>query len=286
MQKQKLKIFLFLIFFGLISAFVSHAAEPFFQVKAKKIIFHLSPDGTEHFEITCSNKGLKSGVLSWEIKADNQHDRQPAVSAKFIKFLGRKKPPFVLAPQSAKTLSFLLAPSAHILPGGYYPEIIFHFKEGKKVFTQKVKLFLDVFPARKDQSISRQGKIVSLKTPSFLFYGPFNFQITFQNQGNTFYQPSGQIVIYDIFHQPVWSMPLPKKYVLSRGKIVYHLKCPQKYFFGRYLLVARVKDGDQNLSLAAKSFWGFPWKEVGIFLIISFLIILSRKLRIKEVKYE
>ncbi|MBT4277968.1 hypothetical protein HOD96_04490 [Candidatus Falkowbacteria bacterium] len=255
---------------------------------------NLAPGGAEHFSFVLKNNtGNKLDVsmqkAGFRFKGDEGEvevfeDPKNELINSWLKPLNPTS--FGLAPGERKRLTFLVSAPPDTEDGGYYATIYFTgISNNNEVKSNNSLVFVGV-DREDDNTFLREGRVNGLSVPGFIFYGPVRFGARFNNLGNIHYKPKGQIDIYNFLNKRIATIPIQEKNILPNSNLYIYGDWDRKYFLGKYLIVVRMFDGDKNPSVITKVMWAFPWKEAIVIILITVLIIIARKLRVKRLKFE
>ncbi len=259
----------------------------------------LTPGGAKHFSLTVVNKTNKLLEIETKIhsfKTEEQgnvvlfENKDNPLERGWLKLLGDARL-LKLLPKEKKKLVFLVSVPPDAENGGYYVAIHFEEKELKKskkeekIKSKNILVLLGVV-SENDNNLSKKGTIEELRHPDFIFYGPIKFRVKFRNLGKIHYKPLGQIEIYNIFNQKSGTIFLENKNVFPQSSLFIDSVWNRKYFLGKYFVVVKMFDGEGNPLIKTGVFWAFPWKEIGVVIIVIILLIIAKRLRIKKLKFE
>ncbi|MDB5179631.1 MAG: exported protein of unknown function [Candidatus Saccharibacteria bacterium] len=119
------------------------------------------------------------------------------------------------------------------------------------------------------------------KQSALFEYGPITFVTRFQNTGNVHVQPTGTILIENIFKNKVASLDInsEKGNILPSSTRRFESTLNQKWLFGRYTATTTVGYGTQGQAIVETiSFWVIPYKLILVGLaVLATLIYILRK---------
>lgn len=114
--------------------------------------------------------------------------------------------------------------------------------------------------------------------------GPVGFEVRVKNEGNVQFKPTGTITISNFFGRKVATIPIQEQNVLPGAIRKMAAEWDTSWLFGKYSATASLVYGnDRQVITASTTFWGFPYKLVGIVLLFSALLgglIYPRRKRI------
>jgi hypothetical protein len=196
-------------------------------------------------------------------------------------------PDFSLKAHETKTISAVISIPASAEPGGHYGVIRFSgiaptlSGTGVGLSASAGTLFL----VRVAGNITEKLSLVTFEAtqndkPSGLFeYGPITFVSRFQNTGNVHVQPTGTILVEDIFSNKVASIDInsEKGNILPASTRRFESLLNQKWMFGRYTATITIGYGTQGQAIVeSTSFWVIPYKLIliGLALLMTLIYVL------------
>jgi hypothetical protein len=139
--------------------------------------------------------------------------------------------------------------------------------------------------------VNEAGEIIEFSVPKekfFVFKLPDDFVVNFQNQGNTYLKPLGEITIKNIFGSSIAAFNVNSKERIILPANTQVLDIAKKFdklpfAFGLYKAELALQWGEkQNEIVKSISFIVFPWKTVLIAVIILLLLYLLATKGIKK----
>jgi hypothetical protein len=104
--------------------------------------------------------------------------------------------------------------------------------------------------------------------------GPVGFDIRVKNTGNVQVKPRGTITVSNVFGNKVASVPVDEKNVLPGAIRKLSAEWNNGWLFGKYnATLSLVYGSDRQVLTASTTFWGFPYKLIGI--VVVALIVLA-----------
>ncbi|MEA2088539.1 MAG: hypothetical protein U9O55_01700 [Patescibacteria group bacterium] len=281
----------FLLFFAL------QASASDLLISNPEQVISIDPNGAGHFTLFVQNNTKENLILETKIKSFKTvgdkgnielfDDSDNILINSWLK--QQTNYSFKLRPGQKHEAVFLMSVSSSAKNKGYYASIYFAgYQQNditKKIESNKSRILLGV-ESENNNLLLRSGKIEELFSPKFVFYGPVKFRLQFANNGKIHYQTNGQIEIYNSFDKKIASIQLKEKNILPDSLLSFYGILERKFLFGKYLVVAKMFDGDGNLTMESKEFFAFPWKEFLEFFVIVGLIIIAKKLKVKKIKFE
>jgi len=197
-----------------------------------------------------------------------------------------------LIPKEVKTMQITINVPADASPGGHYGIIRFTAtppslkNSGVSLSTSLGALLLVTVNGQvnenmsiKDFSVNKAGK-----KGSIFQSGPVSFVERIENTGNIHEQPSGQVVVTDMFGRKVASLNvnLPPRNILPQSTRKFEQPLDKsvigtKKLFGRYTAKLTVTYGkDKKTMTSSLSFWIIPYRLVAIVivaLIVGFFLL-------------
>lgn len=202
-------------------------------------------------------------------------------------------PSFSLKAHEQKTIQAIITIPANAESGGHYGVIRFSGTSpelsgtGVGLSASAGTLFL----VRVAGDVTEKLNLATFEAtnndkPSSLFeYGPITFVTRFQNTGNVHVQPSGTILVQDIFKNKVASLDInsEKGNILPASTRRFESTLNQHWLFGRYTATATVGYGTQGQAIVETiSFWVIPYKLILIGLLLLATIIYVLRIVIKR----
>lgn len=208
-------------------------------------------------------------------------------------------PQFTLKPREINRLPLTIRVPRNAAPGGYYAVVRFTATppglEGTGVSLSASLGTLVLLRVNGDakESMSVESFTASRRgDPSWVFEStPIQFTERIRNAGSTHEQPTGQVVVKDMFGNTVGAtnVNLASNNVLPGSIRKFEQSFDSsvignKVLFGRYTASLTVKYGTNNQSVTKDtSFWVIPYRLIGIGLLV--LIALSIAIRIALIRY-
>jgi len=287
---------LFLIVFILCILFSREALAGSLVISDELQEIHLSPGGAKHFSIVVKNESDKDLAVEVRVQGfkasedgrsvELMYDINNPLASIWLKPLNMDD--IILRPGDKKRAIFSMVVPQIAENGGYYAAIYFvgnDINSSEEYRSNNDLVLLGV--ESKDNNIHlRNGKIKKFSFPDFLYYGPMNFSVEFENNGKIHYKTRGEIEVYNSFNKIIKSIKIEEKNVFPDSSILLKSNWDRKYFFGRYVVVARMIDGDGNTTFISNKFWAIPWKELVVLFIIIILLLLANKVRGKNLSFE
>lgn len=103
--------------------------------------------------------------------------------------------------------------------------------------------------------------------------GPVGFDIRVKNEGNVQFKPTGSITISNFFGRKVATIPINQQNVLPGAIRKMSAEWDTTWLFGKYnATVSLVYGKDKQVITGSTAFWGFPYKLVGLSLLVVVLL--------------
>lgn len=134
--------------------------------------------------------------------------------------------------------------------------------------------------------IARQERFDQESEKHYFNKGPVAFNLTFKNNGNVHFRPSGFVTIQNIFGKKVTELAIEPRNVFPGVERDITVIMPQINLWGGYYraqLVGVYGQGNQSLT-ATTTFWAFPWLAAAIIAAILVFVIFARKRLIKVIR--
>lgn len=238
--------------------------------------------------ITTSNLVISTTVDDFGAKGE---DGQPQIlldetsSTRYsLKYWAGATAPITLQPQEAKMVTVTVKVPANAEPGGHYGVIRFSgtppglSSSGVAISASIGTLVLLTVNGDITQHLKAVDITISSKGQNgrFFQYGPFDFTERLNNDGNVHVEPTGNVVVKDMFGHQVASLAFNK----TKGNILpdsirkFSQSWNKHALFGRYTLTGALAYGNgKTLNLPTTAFWVIPYKLVIIVLVILFLLL-------------
>ncbi|HEY8886065.1 MAG TPA: hypothetical protein VIM31_01015 [Candidatus Microsaccharimonas sp.] len=201
-------------------------------------------------------------------------------------------PDFSLKAHETKTITAVITVPANAEPGGHYGVIRFSGTSptlngtGVGLSASAGTLFLIRVAGNVTEKLDLATfEATTNSKPSSLFeYGPITFLTRFQNTGNVHVQPSGTILVEDIFKNKVASLDInsEKGNILPSSTRRFESALNQKWLFGRYTATTTVGYGTQGQAIVETiSFWVIPYKLIliGLALLVTIIYVFRRAVK-------
>lgn len=195
-------------------------------------------------------------------------------------------PEVTLAPSEQKTIDITLNVPANASPGGHYGVIRFTGTP-PEVDSSAVALSASIGTlvlVTVEGDIKEDSTIAEIYTSqngtkrSLFEYGPISITTRFKNSGNVHAQPSGTVVVTNMFGKTVGSYKFNESQsnVLPKSIRKFENKLNKKLLFGRYKVQADVVYGaDKTIISRSTSFWVIPYKLLAISIGLLVLLVLA-----------
>lgn len=130
-------------------------------------------------------------------------------------------------------------------------------------------------------NITEDAKIKSFSGPSFLEYGPVNFQSTVTNLSDVHIVPAGSVIVKDLLGFKIGQVPIPETRIFPLTDRSINITYPQKWLFGRFSATLNAVYGSKGQLLSATLFfWVIPWRLiillVAAVIVLYFIITIAR----------
>jgi hypothetical protein len=200
---------------------------------------------------------------------------------------------FDLAARANQTITATLTIPQNAEPGGHYGVIRFSGQtpevEGSGVGLSASAgslILVRVAGAVNEElelltfSASKSGSL-----GSFFENGPLTFIARFENKGNVHVEPTGQIVVQDMFGNQVGVLKVNENSgnVLPGSIRRFESTLDQQWLFGRFTADIEIGYGTTGDAIVRTiTFWVIPWKLIGLCLIGLFTLIFILRTLIKR----
>ncbi|MFA5871984.1 MAG: DUF916 domain-containing protein [Parcubacteria group bacterium] len=131
----------------------------------------------------------------------------------------------------------------------------------------------------------KKGILKKIDVPKLSLENSAKLAIEIGNDGNTHFQPEGEIITKNLFGQELSRMEIKDKTILPTMSRTFSENLARMDFFGFYKIQGLIKDGDGNEMKFNKYIFMPPWKEaITTALIVGALIWFFNKFKIKKIK--
>ncbi len=194
------------------------------------------------------------------------------------KWVEIKPSEFEIPPRQEKFVEFIINVPKEAEPGGKYAALVANIGEtialegttGAKVLQKVASLLLVSISG----PVYEKLLVLEFKGPKFQEYGPINFILRLENQGNVHLRPKGTVAITNWQNRKVADLIVPQQAVMPKAKRIINIKWPKKNLVGRFTATLVASYGSTNEPLSAVwTFWVWPIKLTIIILIALILII-------------
>ncbi|MBI5357472.1 DUF916 domain-containing protein [Candidatus Saccharibacteria bacterium] len=195
-------------------------------------------------------------------------------------------PSVTLAPEQRETIPITITVPQDASPGGHYGVVRFTGAppevEGTGVSLSASVGTLILVNVSGD--IKESAKIAELfvskngKRANLFEYGPLDFTLRIENNGNIHLQPKGTVQVTNIFGKTVYLSQINQegRNVLPSSIRKFEQSMGSKLMFGPYKLKADVVYGSSNqITSDTVTFWVIPYKVIIGTLLLIFLIVFA-----------
>ncbi len=197
---------------------------------------------------------------------------------------------FILQPKESKEILIKISEPENIEPGGHYATIFF-----------QPLIPSDVISPSSTISLARVGILTFLIAPGNILellsikdftvrpwstFGPINFEVELQNNGNVHTSPSGTIAIKDLLGNTVKTLDLDTSIILPTTTNTQNIVWDKQLLFGRFTASLTVDYGNTqgSLTFAPQVFWVVPWPLIMIMIALLTLLYNLFIVHIERVK--
>jgi len=197
---------------------------------------------------------------------------------------------FILSAHEQKKIEIIIDVPPNAEPGGHYATVYFqplvsasNIRSQTTYLSAKVGVLMFLTVKGK---IIEQANLQGLETRSFSQFGPTDFSLSFQNQGNVHLLPSGEVVIKNFWGKEVGKAPFNPQIVLPKTEKKIKTQWSKKFLLGRFSAQAYVSYGSANAKLRSEPiiFWVIPWLPLFLLTVLVVLCIVVRKRLIAAIK--
>lgn len=178
----------------------------------------------------------------------------------------------------SKTFEYTITVPQNASPGGRFGSIVFQTAPSTALsgqsgvaVSQEVGTLVFVKIAG---DVTEKASVAGFTTLNNLHNkGPVDFDIRVKNDGNVHFKPKGTITISNFFGKQIATIPINEQNVLPGAIRKMDASWGSGMLFGRYnATLSLVYGKDGQVITASTAFWGFPYKLMGIVLLILLLI--------------
>ncbi len=198
-----------------------------------------------------------------------------------------------IAGKESKTFDYTISVPTNAEPGGRFGSIVFSTSPKQVTGGSGVAVGQEVGALvflKIAGDVHESAAIASFTTGHKIHeYGPVTFEARVKNKGNVQFRPRGTISISNIFGKTVETIPVDSRNVLPSAIRKMDGAWKHKWLFGPYTATISLVYGTKGqIITASTSFWGIPYKIIGIILLIlaglGFFVIRGRKRLSKSFK--
>lgn len=207
-------------------------------------------------------------------------------------------PQLTLSPKQVKQISVTIKVPADAAPGGYYGVIRFSGKapELKDTGVSLSASLGALVMLRVKGAVTEKMSLVEFgtsqdnKTSSVFEFAPITFFERIKNEGNIHEQPTGQIIVTDMFGKTIAgvNINMPPKNILPSSTRKFEQPLDKtslgnRVLFGKYTATVKVKYGSAKDTLTKTiTFWIIPYKLIGLAIVgiigaISILVFAIKR---------
>lgn len=269
----------------LVSPSKAQEAKTGIQISPLSYDFEIRPGASQSGKFTLKNLdgAVMNYVLETELFESISEDGAPAFRgvtkpdgvstlADWIKFSSPLEG--TLEPYSSLDINFTIETPANAEPGGHYAAIfarqVKKDAEGKTqlgVASRVGLLTLVSVPG----NVTKTGMIKSFSYPSFIWKGPTDFALKFENTGSIHYESTAKVEVKPLLGKSR-EVDLGKHTVIPNSIRAYGGTWNSKYPFGYYKLTATSTDGAGNKVSATGVLWAIPLMIVIPIILLALLI--------------
>lgn len=269
-----------------------------YVISPTKVELEVKPGDNVSRDLIVANRTGQTIAINFTIE-DFEGSRDPAESTIFLgeetstwgakDWLDPEISSIVLKHGETMTFRVKVSVPRNAEPGGHYA-VVFATSTAETIDEQGSRLDItsrvgSLFLIRVAGNVREEGFLSGLETPSFLEYGPVDFGLIFNNEGNVHLKPSGRILVSNMLGQSSAEIPVREWVVLPESARRNTVQWDARYLFGRYTAKAEIYYGpnEEKLTLT-KTFWVIPWKLLLGALVIIIVIILLVIMTVRKKK--
>ena len=183
-----------------------------------------------------------------------------------------------IPPHESKTFDYTIDIPINASPGGRFGSIIFQTAPSTELsgqsgvaISQEVGTLIFVKIAG---AVTEKASVAGFTTINNIHNkGPVDFDIRIKNDGNVHFKPKGTITISNFFGKQIATIPINEQNVLPGATRKMDASWGSGMFFGRYnATLSLVYGKDGQVITASTAFWGFPYKLMGLILLVLVLV--------------
>ncbi len=195
--------------------------------------------------------------------------------------------------KNTETFSFTISVPTNAQPGGRFGSVVFSTIPQKVLGGSGVAVGQEVGALiflKIAGSVHENAQFASFTPGSKIHeFGPINFEARVKNLGNVQFRPRGTITISNVFGKTVATIPIDSRNVLPGAIRKMEGRWNHHWLFGPYTATTSLVYGTKGqIITASTSFWGFPFKIIGIILAacigLGVFIFRGRKRLGKSIK--
>lgn len=176
--------------------------------------------------------------------------------------------------RESRTFDYAISIPQNATPGGRFGSIVFQTApstalSGGSGFAVSQEIGALVF-VKIAGDVTEKASIADFKAINGINdFGPVAFEMRAKNEGNVHFKPAGTITISDFMGNKVATIPVDSKNVLPGAVRKMEATWDTGWLFGQYSATLSLVYGkDRQVITASTAFWGFPYKLVGISLLV------------------
>ncbi|HUV72453.1 MAG TPA: hypothetical protein VMW25_05610 [Clostridia bacterium] len=193
----------------------------------------------------------------------------------------------ILQPQEVREIKIIINPSKAAEPGGHYATIFFQPLLPQEAISARTAYnlsrvgVLGFFIVRGE--MVEKAVIKDFSVQKFQQFGPIEFKLSLENQGNLHLLPQGRVRIYDWRGREKANLSLKPATVLPQTIREFQFSWPERILFGKFKAQAEVFYGSEKKDIKSEifSFWIIPFVPIlsgfVILTILLFFITMARK---------
>lgn len=196
--------------------------------------------------------------------------------------------PIIVPEQQTITIPFSVAAPIDAQPGGHYAAILIGTRppesEGSSSRVQTAQFVSSLLFVRIDGEIVEQGTIREFRAEKKVVpSSEVGLELRFENTGNVYLQPQGDIVIYNMWGTERGVIPINHQTHYGRvvqnsiREFIFSWKGETTFLdIGRYRAVATLGYGESSKNFVTKEtyFWIIPYQQIAVGILIITAIIL------------
>lgn len=208
--------------------------------------------------------------------------------SKISNWISVEKNRVVLGPNERKNILFTINVPSNAEPGGHFAGILWSTSGGNNNAVNISSKTGTLVLVNIAGQIKEEARLIEFSTDKKIYNNlPTNFLLRFENLGNVYLKPIGEIKIQNTWGKEVASLDINEglNNALPRSIREFNVAWQKENLLtlGKYKATVNISYGHDNKNITAqKTFWIFPWKIIVVFLIGLLTLVLVILIGIKK----